>query len=85
VEPAVSQIEMGSECPGTGLTQVETDFEAAETDFARAEIADEKVEMDFAVAGTDLDSVEMGSPGMDLLRVAAAVALSVSASDPLKS
>jgi len=85
VEPAVSQIEMGSECPGTGLTQVETDFEAAEIDFARAEIADEKVEKDFAVAGTDLDSVEMGSLGMDLLRVAAAVALSVSASDPLKS
>lgn len=61
----VSHVEMGSECPGTGWAQVETDFEAAETDFARAEIADEKVEKDFEVAGTDLDSVEMGSPGMD--------------------
>jgi hypothetical protein len=85
VEPVVSRVEMGSECPGTGLAPVETDFEAAETDFARAEIADEKVEKGFEVAGTDLDSVEMGSPGMDLPRVAAAVELSVSASDPLKS
>jgi hypothetical protein len=59
LEPAVSQVEMDLEYPGTALARAGMDSVPAETDFALAEIADERGDMGFEGAGRDSDYADM--------------------------